>query len=119
MEGLNKIISLFLGLIVVVIFFAIITGRIDLKNRFPKLGSLLTKPTAKPTPSTGKPKPKITIRVTSESTEPTNQYSKKAILTPAQKYSKITTIPATGAPTILLPIAFSTFLGGMFLRRKK
>jgi hypothetical protein len=116
MEGLNKIISLFLGLIVVVIFFAVITGRINLKNRFPQLGKLQTKPTAIPTPTS--PEAKTTIKVTSETTGQTNYYQKPT-LTPAQKYTSTTTIPATGAPTFFLPLALSGFLGGIYLRRKR
>jgi hypothetical protein len=131
MEGLNKIISLFLGLIVVVVFLGILTGRINLKGRFPKLAGIQTKLIVNPTPSTGpapsgkkagQPKPKITIRVTSESTTQTSQYHqyKKPALTPAQKYysQKVTSIPSTGAPTLFLPLALSGILGGMFLRKK-
>jgi LPXTG-motif cell wall-anchored protein len=53
MEGLNKIISLILGLVVVVILFAIITGRINLKGKnILKLGSqtVTTTPAVSVTP---------------------------------------------------------------------
>jgi hypothetical protein len=113
MEGLNKLISLFLGLIVVVLFFAIVTGRINLKDKFFKLGGRQTK--ISPTTS---PKLKITtIKVTSETSEQPHLYQEPS-LTPTQKYTKVTTIPSTGVPTIFLPIAFSSLLGGMFLRKK-
>lgn len=116
MEGLNKIISLFLGLIVVVIFFAVITGRINLKTKFPQLSIFQIKPTVSPTPKISQPQPKITIKVTSESSGQTNYY-KKPSPTPVQKYTKITAIPATGAPTIFLPLAFYSLIGGFFLKR--
>jgi LPXTG-motif cell wall-anchored protein len=57
MEGLNKIISLILGLVVVVILFAIITGRINLKGKnILKLGNqtVTTTPTVSPTPTKAK-----------------------------------------------------------------
>lgn len=110
MENINKLISLFLGLIVVVIFFAVISGRIDLKGKFFKLGKGSTTPT--PTPKTQP------IKVTSEVDEGVHLYQKPT-LTQAQKYSKTTSIPATGAPTIFLPLAFSSFFGGVWLRKLK
>lgn len=54
MEGLNKIISLILGLVVVVILFAIITGRINLKGKnILKLGNqtVTTTPAVSVTPT--------------------------------------------------------------------
>jgi hypothetical protein len=119
MEGLNRIISLFLGLIVVIILLGMIMGRINLKGRFTKLADISIKPASSPTPSTIKPEPKITIRVTSESTGQTNYY-KQPTLTPIKKYynQKTTSIPSTGVPTIFLPFALSGLIGGMYLRNK-
>lgn len=110
MEGLNKIISLFLGLIVVVIFFAVISGRINLKNKFPKLTG--TKATITPTTT---PKP-ASIKVTSEADQLPHPYKKPTpILTQTRR---LTSIPATGAPTALIPLAFASFFGGMYLRKR-
>ncbi|HLL61125.1 MAG TPA: LPXTG cell wall anchor domain-containing protein [Candidatus Nitrosocosmicus sp.] len=53
MEGLNKIISLFLGLVVVIILFSIITGRFapfKEKTLFSKKVGTTTTPTPSPTP---------------------------------------------------------------------
>lgn len=106
MEGMNKLISLFLGLVVVIIFFGVITGRINLKNKLPKLSKTTT---VTPTPQT------TTIKVTSESQQ--SNYYQKPTLIPARKYSQVTAIPSTGSPTILLPLAFFSLIVGRKLRK--
>ena len=65
MEGLNKIISFVLGLVVVIVFFAVVTGKLDLKSKLTKttksqtisgVSSDQTTPTpTKTTTSTGLP----------------------------------------------------------------
>ncbi len=110
MEGANKIISFILGLVVVVVFFAVITGRLKLGNfRLPIAKGLSGTPTASITPEA--------------TTSPMKPVTKQ---TSYQPYQKITpkigvstkTIPNTGAPTLLLPLAFSALGSGIFLRKK-
>ncbi|OGK12609.1 hypothetical protein A3C98_00760 [Candidatus Roizmanbacteria bacterium RIFCSPHIGHO2_02_FULL_37_15] len=106
-DNFNRIVSFVLGLIVVVVFLAAVTGRLNLRNRLKNLGSQ-TK--TSPTPVvkvTSFPTPK---QLTNLSQEKTNSNSPTA-KTP-------TTIPATGLPSFLLPLVFSTFSLGIYLRKK-
>ena len=91
MDSFNKIISFVLGLVVVVVFLAVISGRLN-------LGSKKASPT--PTP---------TVAGTSIS---------KAIIsqTPINNYQNPKTIPSTG-PELLFPLVFSSFLSGLYLKK--
>lgn len=111
MEGLNKLISLFLGLVVVIIVFGIITGRINLKNRLPAIGKKTEKTTSTPTPT----KEQTRIKISSETTTQTNLYQKPT-LTIAPKY--VSSIPQTGAPTVILPLALAGLFSGFYLKKK-
>ncbi len=95
MEDLNKAVSFILGLVVVVVFIAFISGKIKIGG---KLGSVISKQSITPTPTT-----KIV---------PTTTYNKYAQTTPAAK-----TIPATGSPIIIFPILLSGAASGLYLRR--
>lgn len=133
MEGVNKIVSLFLGLIVVIVLFAIVTGRINLKNRFPTL-SFLRKSTPAVTPVTlnntlsnisqnvpvTQPPPPSSTNPTGQITQsikpptPTLQKAPSYFaqqntisITHQQNSIPVQKIPSTGSPTLLLPIAFS------------
>lgn len=104
MDNFNKLISFFLGLVVVVVFFAVITGRIDLKNKIPLIAK---KNSISPTPTTKLiPTPISSIKI-----ENNTQYSRYQTTTKS--------IPATGSPTevlFLIPV-FSTL--GFFLKSAK
>lgn len=140
MEGMNKIISLFLGLIVVMVLFAIITGRFTPFKS--KTLSSTAKVSVTPTPTTagqkkflglftiGSAKPTLTptptIKTvvvnttttgsyTTDSTNVNNTYNTTPIITQA---GTIKTIPATGSPTELLPLFGSALIAGVYLRRK-
>ena len=120
MDSANKIISFVLGLVVVIVFFAVITGRIKLKT--PNLLFLGKKTTLTPTP-TVTPKPNIISSVTI----PGNTTQKTGSTTNSnyQPYNKtvvsnngnLKTIPSTG-PGLLLPIAISSLIGGIYIKRK-
>lgn len=101
-SGLNKVISFILGLVVVVVFVAVLTGRINLKK--PGFLSGKTTPTTTPSPTT--------ISNVSLKNEPTIVVNKYNVKSPGS-------IPATGSPTIFLPILFSALGGGLFLRKKR
>jgi len=126
MDSFNKVISFVLGLVVVLVFFAVITGRINLKSKTSSVSnSTLTptpiqknssgffgflKPNASPTPtSTQKPLPSVTI-----DTNRNNIYKQN---NQVSKSSKATSIPSTGLPTLFIPTLFSGLIGGSLLRR--
>lgn len=119
-SSFNKIISFVLGLIVVIVFFAIITGRININRNIPffsRRTSSIT-PTLTPTPQST-----IVSSVTIEDRKSDNMKNKyqeannKYLTTENQK--KPTTIPAAGLPTFFVPLMFIGFLGGYFLKKTK
>lgn len=128
MDNANKIISFVLGLVVVIVFLAVLTGKFKLSS----LGFLSNKAKTSVTP-TVTPTPKTTaISSVSESsgsqTAQSNAPAKVPVSTTTNtngantvytnNTSNIKTIPNTGAPTILLPIIFSSLFGGIFLKKK-
>ena len=107
MDQFNKAISFFLGLIVVVVFLAVATGKINLKGKtLPFLkGATVTvtpTPTAEVVGAQNKPTPTI---------KQNSQYR-----TYSSSVNTASTIPSTG-PELLLPLVISTFFGGSFLRK--
>ena len=113
MENTNRTISFILGIIVVIIIIAFITGRLNLsKVTFLPLAHNTPTPTESflPTPT---PTPKLVI--IGPSIVPT--YSPNSNYHNYQ--TKGGTIPSTGLPTIFLPSMLASFIGGIYLRRKK
>ncbi len=101
MEGLNKIVSFILGLVVVIVFFAVVTKRIDLKNIGKKNNSTTAVTTKSITPT-----PKI---ISSIKINPTNHLYSTS--TPPSS------IPSTGLPTLFIPTLLAGLFGGNFLRK--
>ena len=120
MDSFNKVISFVLGLVVVLVFFAVVTGKINLKSKTSSTAntntvisptpvkkntggffSFLKKVSPTPTP-TQKPLWSITI-----SNAENNTY----------KNTSPKSIPSAGLPTIFIPILFSGLAGGSFLRK--
>ncbi len=120
MDSFNKVISFVLGLVVVLVFFAVVTGKINLKSKTSSTAntntvisptpvkkntggffSFLKKVSPTPTP-TQKPLSSITI-----SNAENNTY----------KNTSPKSIPSAGLPTIFIPILFSGLAGGSFLRK--
>ena len=120
MDSFNKVISFVLGLVVVLVFFAVVTGKINLKSKTSSVPdskivvsptpvkkntggffSFLKKVSPTPTP-TQKPLQSITV----ENIE-NNTY----------KNTSPKSIPSAGLPTIFIPILFSGVAGGNFLRK--
>ena len=125
MDSFNKVISFALGLVVVLVFFAVVTGKINLKSKTSTVASnsILTptpvqkdnggffglfKPKTTPTP-TQKPTSSITVN-TSE-----NNVYKQNNQTITSSNAK--SIPSTGLPTIFIPMLFSGIAGGSLLRK--
>ena len=98
MDNFNRIISFVLGLIVVIVFLAIVTGRIGLKGRNLRLGGSVS-PT--PTPSGRLVSPSVASII------PTGKY----------QVNKPPSIPATGLPTLTIPLLISLGGVGVFLRK--
>lgn len=114
MEGINRAVSFILGLAVVIVLIALISGRLNLKNKL----SQLTKAGAGNTPTpTAIKTTKPTIYPAQISPQPTIISYKPSVGGPQVKTP--TTIPSTGLPTIFLPLAFSLLVGGLHLRRAK
>lgn len=99
MDSFNKIISFVLGLVVVLVFLAVITGKLNLKSK-PFSGS---SPTPTPTP-TQKPS---TVTITGISGN--NLYKQNGQIPKS--------IPSTGLPTLFIPMLLSGLIGGNFLRK--
>ena len=123
MDSFNKVISFVLGLVVVLVFLAVVTGKLNLKGKSTSTSNItptpvqknngglfgfLNRPTLTPTP-TQKPYPISTISVSGNNTY--NKYGP----TSTPSYPK--SIPSTGLPTLFIPILFSGLAGGSFLRK--
>lgn len=113
MDGFNKVISFILGLVVIVVFVAVLSGKFNLKSKLASLGKVTPTVTSTITPT-------ITITpgkgtVVPSGTTPgaeNSQYHPYSSNPPK-------TIPSTGSPTMLLPLLASGLTLGSFLRRKK
>ena len=120
MDSFNKVISFVLGLVVILVFLAVITGRLNLKSKSTSTLTLTPTPVqtqknnkgffgffnknivSTPTPTQ---KPSSTVKVETGVSE-NNIYS----VTPKS-------IPATGLPTLFIPLLLSGLAGGSFLRK--
>jgi len=116
MNNFNKVLSFILGLVVVIVFFAVLTGRINLRSRLPFLN---TKAELTPTPKikiTPTPISSVTVSnnfSTTSSNQSTMSYNRYQTSTKTPS-----TIPSTGSPTLLLPLFFSTLGVGIYLKKK-
>jgi len=108
MDNFNKLFSFILGLIVVVVFFAVLTGKINFSNKINPLSGF-NKVT--PTPTKIVPSQKVISTLEVEGQSGNLSYNNKSNL--------VKTIPSTGVPTLLLPLMLSGLTGGLILRRKK
>jgi len=115
MDNFNKVLSFILGLVVVIVFFAVLTGRLSLKKSFPFIST-------KATPNiSNKATPTAKVEIT-----PTPTPVSSIVVSPTtsiyQRYQTTTktpsSIPSTGSPTLLLPFFISTLAAGFYLRKK-
>lgn len=102
MDNFNKVISFVLGLVVVIVFFAVITGRIKLGKYTP---SFAKKPTPTPTVVSS-------IKIEEEKTvvSTNNNYQYQTTKTPSK-------IPSSGLPTFFIPSLLAGVFGGSYLRK--
>jgi len=122
MDSFNKVISFALGLVVVLVFFAVVTGTINLKS---KTATSASKSTITPTPAqknnggffgffkSSIPTPTTTPKPTSSTVEGSNENNvyKQNVTTSSAK-----SIPSTGLPTLFIPMLISGLAGGSLLR---
>ncbi len=98
MDNFNKVFSFILGLVVVIVFFAVLTGRIKLpSNKNSTTVPLFARTSPNPTPI-----PKVNINQQGEQPYKANNY----------QTTNTKTIPATGLPTIFLPSLLASALIG-------
>lgn len=119
MDSFNKVLSFVLGLVVVVVFIAVASKRLNLNTKFlPFSSGVANKVTVIPTPSpvakTGQKIQTIVLN-TVQNQNKTNDKTTTTI----NRYQTTTptTIPSTG-PALLFPISVSSLLGGFVLRQK-
>ncbi|MBI3366156.1 hypothetical protein HY041_00820 [Candidatus Roizmanbacteria bacterium] len=105
MDNLNKTVSFILGLVVVLVFLAIITGRFNLKNKPPLMLSKVS------------PTPIVTTIPTLTSSTKTEESGKDNAYGSYKMKQSPSAIPATGSPTIFLPLLFSSLSGGFLIKK--
>jgi len=120
MDNFNKMFSFILGLIVVVVFLAVFTKRLNIGQNISKLtGKKTTKTTITPTTSSPVSKGNIKYKLTPQPTKTIKKTDYDESKTTANNYQKAKSIPATGSPTLLLLFAGANLVGGIYLRKKK
>lgn len=102
MDSFNKVISFILGLVVVIVFFAVVTGRLKIGKFNPQVFSKKLTPTPTPISSINIP--------STDQAQTTTKYNNYKTQNPK-------TIPATGIPTFFIPSLIGGALGGSFLRK--
>lgn len=118
MEQFNKVISFVLGLVVVIIFLAVVTGKINLKNGVWPFTRAKTTPTAAKLTPTPLAKNALTLTPTQRNQAGITAPTPGSANYRSYSYSGSTpsTIPSTG-PELLLPLAVSTLAGGSLLKK--
>ena len=140
MEGLNRIISLIVGLFVVIMVFFFISKQLKLNEKWPILGGTSEVPT--PTLVKEVAKKTVTINTTTENAQTAKDKGSSTQLPKDSVYNKqiatttntkqtagtetkggitttsATTIPNTGLPTLFMPSLLGGLLSGLYLRRK-
>lgn len=116
MENFNKIISLIIGLVVVIILIAVFTGKVNFNNKLSFLKPLSPTPTLVPAPTK-----KNNERVVPTSSYKMNRYqANSANSTGGESGSQtINIIPSTGIPTAMVPLLLTSLLTGFWFKQKK
>lgn len=112
MENFNKVLSFILGLVVVVVFVAVFSGRLNLTGKLAPLTKGLAGRTSQISPIPIQ-SPSIPTQTPSEN----NRY--QTVSQNTDQTSAIISIPKTGSPTFLQPLLVSTALLGLYLSRIK
>jgi len=112
MDSFNRVISFVLGLVVVLVLFAVVTGRLKLPG---KLSTTFTRG-ATPTPTkTINPTPISTVKIDGQTSGSVlgNNYKNQTTKGSTSPGS----IPATGLPALFLPSLLAGVAGGIFLKK--
>ncbi|MCX7955558.1 MAG: hypothetical protein N2593_00385 [Patescibacteria group bacterium] len=115
MDNFNKLISFVLGLVIVIVFFAVVTGKINLGKRT----TIFSKKT------TITPSPISKIEINENKTIINNKNKNQNTQTPTKNNYYLTsdqktnpkTIPATGISTFFIPSIFLVGASGWFLKK--
>ncbi|MCS7093477.1 MAG: hypothetical protein NZL96_03610 [Patescibacteria group bacterium] len=111
MDNFNRIVSFVLGLVVVVVFFAVVTGRIDLRRYFSNPNRQSQgRQVISPTPSL-EPKRLSVSSETVVSPSPEEPVQTLRFTTTPQ------TIPAAGLPSFFIPVLFGLGMIGLSLKK--
>lgn len=144
MENFNKVLSFVLGLVVVVVFVIVLSGRLNIRSDIFTVKKISPTPTVKitvtptpapkeeksffsrlfsrkpkttPSPTMGVTKPSPTpIFITEKGTQPRYDGGQT---TQKGGASKVSEIPSTGPMSLLLPLFGSSALLGIYLRKRK
>lgn len=112
MENFNKVLSFILGLVVVVVFVAVFSGRLNLTGKLAPFTKGLTDRTTQISPT-----PTQSPSVSTQTSPEYNGY--QTVSQNTNQTSAITSIPKTGSPAFLQPLLVSTTLLGLYLSRIK
>jgi hypothetical protein len=120
MDSFNKVISFVLGLVVVLVFFAVVMGKINLKSK--TTANVNSKTIISPTPAKKNTSGFFSfLKKVSPTPTPTQKPLSSIIINNNEnntyKNTSPKSIPSAGLPTIFIPILFSGLAGGSFLRK--
>ncbi len=141
MESFNRVLYFILGLVVVLVFIIVFTGRLNLGKTFRPLAgnsttptptpvqkveekkgffSFLNKPSATPTPAKAKvtPTPGQAMSGTGTKGGVTTSQTSQTQTTTKGGVTNVQSIPATGSPVEILYLAIPTLSAGFYLRKR-
>jgi len=113
MDNFNKMFSFILGLIVVTVFLAVFTKRLNIGQNISRLTGKKTAITPTTAPLSAKEKAKER-----QSPLPAAKNTYTSPKPGVNKYQNTKAIPATGSPTALLLLASVGLIGGIYLKNK-
>ncbi len=115
MDQFNKVFSFILGLVVVVVFIAFASGKINLGGKKPLFsGFLSSKTTPTPTPTSVQ---KTSSESVQNTTSSQNSATYHSYLGTDISTKTPSSIPNTGIPVFFFPFAISSLAGGVFLQK--
>ena len=117
MDNLNKVISFVLGLVVVVVFAALLAGRIGPFKGLSLFSKNTPTPTVTPTPKLGTKVVVNTNRDENTNTASNNPKYRSYSQNTGTKGGSATSIPSTGSETLLLPLLGFAGAFGAYLKK--
>ena len=132
MESFNRVLYFILGLVVVLVFIIVFTGRLNLGKNFKPLAGTTPTPTPKAEEKKGilsffgfnvkttpTPTPKAQISTTPRPTQTVSgQAVSQALPTSPTTVKQPQSIPATGSPIEILYFAVPALSAGFYLRKR-